>query len=109
MDGLRIDRLPHGGFVVSEVPAGPNVMARCLFGASHIDDALGYIKDKLEAGGKPVNAEAPARCAHCGSAGMQDYCSRGACPMKPGNPNVQGPNLDPVELARARGIFDGVR
>lgn len=55
MGGLRIDRLPEGGFVVTEARY-PGMQAMCLFACLDIDAALGFIKDKL----------APETCAISG-------------------------------------------
>ena len=48
MDGYRIDRLPEGGFVVTRIGSEQNMMGVCVFASSRIDQALGYLRDKLD-------------------------------------------------------------
>jgi hypothetical protein len=44
---LRIERLPHGGYVVTDQP-GRDCFVAQLFASSEIDGALGFIKGQLE-------------------------------------------------------------
>ena len=46
MDGFRIDRLPDGGFLVCALKDNGQMPA--VFASSRIDQALGYLRDKLD-------------------------------------------------------------
>lgn len=61
MMALRIEPLPEGGLLVSEVPgafASPNgCFYPLLFACSDLDEALGFIKDKLQPEHEPAAKE----------------------------------------------------
>lgn len=83
---LRIERMPDGGFVVSEASFGGDPSRFCgpLFASSSIGEALAFIAGRLDpkpefittAG--PISVEA-SRCGICKSSGMGRYCSRPNC------------------------------
>lgn len=75
---LRIERLPDGGFTVSEGHM-PGMGSRSLFASSSIGEALAFISGRLDPeASRPaanVREASPKRCDICGSAGMERYCS----------------------------------
>jgi hypothetical protein len=95
MDGLRIDRLPEGGFVVTNVPGTPGLMATCLFACSGIDDALGFIKDNLQ----------PETCAISGKVDCGE-CAQPATASAIGDLKCEARvPADQVEYCKACGVL----
>jgi hypothetical protein len=54
---LTIQRIRDGGYIVAGMNLNPNRMTDFMFASTSIEDALVYIKSKMEESDRPMTAE----------------------------------------------------